>query len=168
MCVAIVFPNVFIKTLRNIIHSGLLSLSLSLSLHLSFFPIRLSSLWPYFARPSSLILPVIPKTSQLPAHFFFFYFITSFFHIIKTCALVTFPPFPIVYSQPQAQPVPDELVAKLLGSQANFSPVVTVEPRRRKFHRPSACAYPCPRPGRRAPETPGRGTPPACVCFAPS
>ncbi|XP_037067534.1 ankyrin-1 isoform X12 [Peromyscus leucopus] len=36
----------------------------------------------------------------------------------------------------QAQPVPDELVTKLLGNQATFSPIVTVEPRRRKFHRP--------------------------------
>ncbi|XP_067577928.1 ankyrin-1 isoform X11 [Pseudorca crassidens] len=44
----------------------------------------------------------------------------------------------------QAQPVPDELVTKLLGNQATFSPIVTVEPRRRKFHRPIGLRVPLP------------------------
>ena len=34
------------------------------------------------------------------------------------------------------------------------------------FTGPSACVYLCRRPGRRARETPGRATPPVCVCFA--
>lgn len=34
------------------------------------------------------------------------------------------------------------------------------------FTDPSACVYPCPRPGGKALETPGRVTPPVCVCFA--
>uniref|UniRef100_A0A8C3AS60 Ankyrin 1 n=1 Tax=Cyclopterus lumpus TaxID=8103 RepID=A0A8C3AS60_CYCLU len=36
----------------------------------------------------------------------------------------------------QAQPIPDEMLTRQLGNQATFSPVVTIEPRRRKFHRP--------------------------------
>uniref|UniRef100_A0A4X1U901 ZU5 domain-containing protein n=1 Tax=Sus scrofa TaxID=9823 RepID=A0A4X1U901_PIG len=44
----------------------------------------------------------------------------------------------------QAQPVPDDLVTKLLGNQATFSPIVTVEPRRRKFHRPIGLRIPLP------------------------
>ncbi|TWW60438.1 Ankyrin-1 [Takifugu flavidus] len=57
----------------------------------------------------------------------------------------------------QAQPVPDELVAKLLGSQANFSPVVTVEPRRRKFHRPIGLRIPLPPSWRESPRDSGEG-----------
>ncbi|XP_072290299.1 ankyrin-1a isoform X5 [Eucyclogobius newberryi] len=57
----------------------------------------------------------------------------------------------------QAQPVPDELVAKLLGSQANFSPVVTVEPRRRKFHRPIGLRVPLPPSWRESPRDSGEG-----------
>ncbi|XP_034094085.1 ankyrin-1a isoform X3 [Gymnodraco acuticeps] len=57
----------------------------------------------------------------------------------------------------QAQPVPDELVAKLLGNQANFSPVVTVEPRRRKFHRPIGLRIPLPPSWRDSPRDAGEG-----------
>ncbi|XP_074494047.1 ankyrin-1a isoform X4 [Sebastes fasciatus] len=57
----------------------------------------------------------------------------------------------------QAQPVPDELVAKLLGNQANFSPVVTVEPRRRKFHRPIGLRIPLPPSWRDSPRDNGEG-----------
>uniref|UniRef100_A0A3Q1I8Q3 Ankyrin 1, erythrocytic a n=1 Tax=Anabas testudineus TaxID=64144 RepID=A0A3Q1I8Q3_ANATE len=57
----------------------------------------------------------------------------------------------------QAQPVPDELVAKLLGNQANFSPVVTVEPRRRKFHRPIGLRIPLPPSWRESPRDTGEG-----------
>ncbi|XP_051547721.1 ankyrin-1-like isoform X1 [Myxocyprinus asiaticus] len=57
----------------------------------------------------------------------------------------------------QAQPVPDELVAKLLGNQATFSPVVTVEPRRRKFHRPIGLKIPLPPSWRESPRDAGEG-----------
>ncbi|XP_067262065.1 ankyrin-1a isoform X8 [Chanodichthys erythropterus] len=57
----------------------------------------------------------------------------------------------------QAQPVPDELVAKLLGNQATFSPVVTVEPRRRKFHRPIGLRIPLPPSWRDSPRDTGEG-----------
>ncbi|XP_012992237.1 ankyrin-1a isoform X17 [Esox lucius] len=57
----------------------------------------------------------------------------------------------------QAQPVPDELVAKLLGNQATFSPVVTVEPRRRKFHRPIGLCIPLPPSWRESPRDSGEG-----------
>ena len=62
-----------------------------------------------------------------------------------------------LYFQPQAQPVPDELVAKLLGNQANFSPVVTVEPRRRKFHRPIGLRIPLPPSWKDSPRDSGEG-----------
>ncbi|XP_077062887.1 ankyrin-1a isoform X26 [Siphateles boraxobius] len=57
----------------------------------------------------------------------------------------------------QAQPVPDELVAKLLGNQATFGPVVTVEPRRRKFHRPIGLRIPLPPSWRSSPRDAGEG-----------
>ncbi|XP_063077993.1 ankyrin-3 isoform X2 [Engraulis encrasicolus] len=44
----------------------------------------------------------------------------------------------------QAQPVPDEMVKKILGNRATFSPIVTVEPRRRKFHKPITMIIPVP------------------------
>lgn len=44
----------------------------------------------------------------------------------------------------QAQPVPDEIVKKILGNKATFSPIVTVEPRRRKFHKPITMTIPVP------------------------
>ncbi|XP_038345040.1 ankyrin-3 isoform X4 [Canis lupus familiaris] len=46
----------------------------------------------------------------------------------------------------QAQPVPDEIVKKILGNKATFSPIVTVEPRRRKFHKPITMSIPVPPP----------------------
>ncbi|XP_062833407.1 ankyrin-3 isoform X31 [Anolis carolinensis] len=46
----------------------------------------------------------------------------------------------------QAQPVPDEAVKKILGNKATFSPIVTVEPRRRKFHKPITMTIPVPPP----------------------
>nr|XP_020635904.1 ankyrin-1 isoform X2 [Pogona vitticeps] len=57
----------------------------------------------------------------------------------------------------QAQPVPDELVTKLLGNQATFSPIVTVEPRRRKFHRPIGLCVPLPPSWRENPRDSGEG-----------
>ncbi|XP_025026348.1 ankyrin-3 isoform X23 [Python bivittatus] len=46
----------------------------------------------------------------------------------------------------QAQPVQDEMVKKILGNKATFSPIVTVEPRRRKFHKPITMTIPVPPP----------------------
>ncbi|XP_031761156.1 ankyrin-3 isoform X12 [Xenopus tropicalis] len=46
----------------------------------------------------------------------------------------------------QAQPVPDDLVKKVIGNRATFSPIVTVEPRRRKFHKPITMTIPIPPP----------------------
>ncbi|XP_029459587.1 ankyrin-1 isoform X9 [Rhinatrema bivittatum] len=57
----------------------------------------------------------------------------------------------------QAQPVPDELVSKLLGNQATFSPIVTVEPRRRKFHRPIGLRIPLPPSWKDNPRDSGEG-----------
>ena len=44
----------------------------------------------------------------------------------------------------QAQPIPAELAAKLLGNRVAVSPIVTVEPRRRKFHKPITLTIPVP------------------------
>ncbi|MGH0118578.1 UNVERIFIED_CONTAM: hypothetical protein FKN15_050087 [Acipenser sinensis] len=46
----------------------------------------------------------------------------------------------------QAQPAPDEIVKKIIGNKATFSPIVTVEPRRRKFHKPITMTIPVPPP----------------------
>uniref|UniRef100_A0A7N8XAG2 Ankyrin 3a n=1 Tax=Mastacembelus armatus TaxID=205130 RepID=A0A7N8XAG2_9TELE len=44
----------------------------------------------------------------------------------------------------QAQPVPDDMARAVLGNRATFSPIVTVEPRRRKFHKPITMTIPVP------------------------
>lgn len=44
----------------------------------------------------------------------------------------------------QAQPIPSDLVAKMLGNRVAVSPIVTVEPRRRKFHKPITLTIPVP------------------------
>merc|ERR1719402_1090750 len=44
----------------------------------------------------------------------------------------------------QAQPIPPELTAKLLGNRVAVSPIVTVEPRRRKFHKAITLTIPVP------------------------
>jgi len=45
----------------------------------------------------------------------------------------------------QAMPIPQELVAKLLGTRVAVSPIVTIEPRRRKFHKAITLTIPLPR-----------------------
>ncbi|XP_059551522.1 ankyrin-2 isoform X34 [Myotis daubentonii] len=45
----------------------------------------------------------------------------------------------------QAQPMHGELVRKILGNKATFSPIVTLEPRRRKFHKPITMTIPIPK-----------------------
>ncbi|XP_046992115.1 ankyrin-3-like [Schistocerca americana] len=44
----------------------------------------------------------------------------------------------------QAQPISADLAAKLLGNRVAVSPIVTVEPRRRKFHKPITLTIPVP------------------------
>ncbi|XP_075785913.1 ankyrin-2 isoform X42 [Pelodiscus sinensis] len=45
----------------------------------------------------------------------------------------------------QAQPMHNEFVRKILGNKATFSPIVTLEPRRRKFHKPITMTIPVPK-----------------------
>ncbi|XP_051799810.1 ankyrin-2b isoform X2 [Acanthochromis polyacanthus] len=45
----------------------------------------------------------------------------------------------------QAQPVNVDVVRKILGNKATFSPIVTLEPRRRKFHKPITMTIPVPK-----------------------
>ncbi|XP_054865773.1 ankyrin-3 isoform X17 [Amphiprion ocellaris] len=45
----------------------------------------------------------------------------------------------------QAQPIDVEMVRKILGNKATFSPIVTLEPRRRKFHKPITMTIPIPK-----------------------
>ncbi|XP_051473924.1 ankyrin-2 isoform X8 [Apus apus] len=45
----------------------------------------------------------------------------------------------------QAQPMHTELIKKILGNKATFSPIVTLEPRRRKFHKPITMTIPIPK-----------------------
>ncbi|KAJ7417583.1 ankyrin-2-like protein [Willisornis vidua] len=44
-----------------------------------------------------------------------------------------------------AQPMHTELTKKILGNKATFSPIVTLEPRRRKFHKPITMTIPVPK-----------------------
>uniref|UniRef100_A0A8C9WAC4 Ankyrin 2 n=1 Tax=Scleropages formosus TaxID=113540 RepID=A0A8C9WAC4_SCLFO len=45
----------------------------------------------------------------------------------------------------QAQTINPELVRRILGNKAKFSPIVTLEPRRRKFHKPITMTLPVPK-----------------------
>ncbi|KAL7841006.1 hypothetical protein SRHO_G00246970 [Serrasalmus rhombeus] len=45
----------------------------------------------------------------------------------------------------QAQPIGEDMVRKILGNKATFSPIVTLEPRRRKFHKPITMTIPIPK-----------------------
>ncbi|XP_051557909.1 ankyrin-2-like isoform X2 [Myxocyprinus asiaticus] len=45
----------------------------------------------------------------------------------------------------QAQPISEDLVRKILGNKATFSPIITLEPRRRKFHKPITMTIPIPK-----------------------
>ncbi|XP_053392979.1 titin homolog isoform X42 [Mercenaria mercenaria] len=45
----------------------------------------------------------------------------------------------------QAQPVNPEIISKLFGNRVACSPIVTVEPRRRKFHKPITLTIPVPK-----------------------
>lgn len=50
-----------------------------------------------------------------------------------------------VFFLEKAQPMHGELVKKVLGNKATFSPIVTLEPRRRKFHKPITMTIPVPK-----------------------
>ena len=65
-----------------------------------------------------------------------------------------FLPYPLWYlvlkimircSSLQALPVPTDLVSKMLGNRVAVSPIVTIEPRRRKFHKPITLTIPVPK-----------------------
>ncbi|XP_074542676.1 uncharacterized protein ank2a isoform X4 [Halichoeres trimaculatus] len=45
----------------------------------------------------------------------------------------------------QAQPIDVEVIRKILGNKATFSAIVTLEPRRRKFHKPITMTIPIPK-----------------------
>ncbi|KAJ8365935.1 hypothetical protein SKAU_G00147660 [Synaphobranchus kaupii] len=45
----------------------------------------------------------------------------------------------------QAQPIEVDLVRRILGNKATFGPIVTLEPRRRKFHKPITMTIPIPK-----------------------
>ncbi|XP_062864550.1 ankyrin-2 [Trichomycterus rosablanca] len=45
----------------------------------------------------------------------------------------------------QAQPVEDDVMKRVLGNKATLSPIVTLEPRRRKFHKPITMTIPIPK-----------------------
>lgn len=45
----------------------------------------------------------------------------------------------------QAMPIPPELVAKMFGNRVAVSPIVTIEPRRRKFHKAITLTIPLPK-----------------------
>ncbi|VDN09180.1 unnamed protein product [Dibothriocephalus latus] len=45
----------------------------------------------------------------------------------------------------QAQVVPQDIIDKTVGNRIAFSPIVTIEPRRRKFHKPITVTIPLPR-----------------------
>lgn len=49
----------------------------------------------------------------------------------------------IVHSQ--AQPIEVEMVRRILGNKATFGPIITLEPRRRKFHKPITMTLPVPK-----------------------
>lgn len=80
--------------------------------------------------------------------------VTTGHHVI--CPIKTGCP-PSSPSPSQAQPIADELLTRQLGNQATFSPVVTIEPRRRKFHRPIGLRIPLPPSWRESPRDAGEG-----------
>ena len=55
----------------------------------------------------------------------------------------------------QVHPVTAEIVARQLGNRVAVSPIVTIEPRRRKFHKPITLTIPLPRPATRGMTNPG-------------
>lgn len=87
--------------------------------------------------------------------FYFLYCVLYVLHPAFTPSILITPSPP--HPPPQAQPIPDELLTRQLGNQATFSPVVTIEPRRRKFHRPIGLRIPLPPSWRESPRDAGEG-----------
>uniref|UniRef100_A0A673HZX7 Ankyrin-3-like n=1 Tax=Sinocyclocheilus rhinocerous TaxID=307959 RepID=A0A673HZX7_9TELE len=63
----------------------------------------------------------------------------------------------------QAQPVPEDIVRTITGNCASFSPIVTVEPRRRKFHKPITMTIPVPPRSKEAVSNGRKGEPAPCL-----
>ncbi|XP_067311758.1 ankyrin-3 isoform X7 [Pseudorasbora parva] len=63
----------------------------------------------------------------------------------------------------QAQPVPEDMVWIITGNRASFSPIVTVEPRRRKFHKPITMTIPVPPRSKEAVANGRKGEPAPCL-----
>ncbi|KAK7142512.1 hypothetical protein R3I94_012002 [Phoxinus phoxinus] len=63
----------------------------------------------------------------------------------------------------QAQPVPEDMVWTITGNHASFSPIVTVEPRRRKFHKPITMTIPVPPRCKAAVANGRKGEPAPCL-----
>uniref|UniRef100_A0A5K3EKY1 Death domain-containing protein n=1 Tax=Mesocestoides corti TaxID=53468 RepID=A0A5K3EKY1_MESCO len=57
----------------------------------------------------------------------------------------------------QAHQVPSEMVTRLVGNQVTVSPIVTIEPRRRKFHKPITLTIPLPKSVVPSKHLPGHG-----------
>lgn len=69
-------------------------------------------------------------------------------HLYEIVYEIVFEKFPLtieIIRGTQAQPIDPDLTAKLLGRGVAVSPVVTVEPRRRKFHKAITLSMPAPR-----------------------
>uniref|UniRef100_A0A673HC56 Ankyrin-3-like n=1 Tax=Sinocyclocheilus rhinocerous TaxID=307959 RepID=A0A673HC56_9TELE len=63
----------------------------------------------------------------------------------------------------QAQPVPEDIVRTITSNRASFSPIVTVEPRRRKFHKPITMTIPVPPRAKEAVANGRKGEPAPCL-----
>ncbi|XP_052009141.1 ankyrin-3-like [Xyrauchen texanus] len=63
----------------------------------------------------------------------------------------------------QAHPVPEDMVWTIIGNRASFSPIVTVEPRRRKFHKPITMTIPVPPRSKEAVANGRKGEPAPCL-----
>ncbi len=79
----------------------------------------------------------------------FFFFSCSSYHFILFLS--------------QAQPVPEDIVRTMAGNRASFSPIVTVEPRRRKFHKPITMTIPVPPRAKEAVANGRKGEPAPCL-----
>ncbi|XP_026141480.1 ankyrin-3 isoform X24 [Carassius auratus] len=63
----------------------------------------------------------------------------------------------------QAQPLPEDIVRIITANRASFSPIVTVEPRRRKFHKPITMTIPMPPRAKEAVANGRKGEPAPCL-----
>lgn len=69
-----------------------------------------------------------------------------YFGVLRNCWKVVIQGFfPTIGALWQAQPIDGDVVKKILGNKAAFSAIVTLEPRRRKFHKPITMTIPIPK-----------------------